>query len=157
MPKGLVIKRTMSQSCFLCKEQSQEASGDLHQCLLCNRTYCDAHKGRFQGTCETNHQTYAHDHPDQPNVFPSLGERERALMTIQSPSSSSPEVPDRMTLATSPIGMEPSRYHFSFWTGLTIGQVTSKPPAFGEPELAPPKITPTVVEEKDVIGADIPV
>jgi hypothetical protein len=62
-----------------------------------------------------------------------------------------------MTLATSPIGMEPSRYHFSFWTGLTIGQVTSKPPAFGETELAPPKITPTVVEEKDVIGADIPV
>src|SRR5437868_1461909 len=77
MPREPEIERTMSQSCFLCKEQSLETSGDLHQCLLCNRAYYDAHKGRFQGTCETNHQTYAHDHPDQPNVFPSLGERER--------------------------------------------------------------------------------
>jgi hypothetical protein len=78
-------------------------------------------------------------------------------MTIQSRSSGSSEVPDRMTLATSPIGTEPSRYYFSFWTRLTIGQVTSKPPALGEPELAPPKINVTVVEEKDVIGADTPV
>jgi hypothetical protein len=146
----------MPQSCFLCKEQSQETSGGVHQCLLCNRAFCDAHKGRFQGTCEANHQTYAHDHPDQPNVFPSLGERERALMTTQSPSGSSPEVPDRMTLATSPIGTKLSRCHL-LGTGLTIGQVTSKPPTFGEPELAPPKINVTVVEEKDVIGADTPV
>jgi|ERR1700722_8631170 hypothetical protein len=90
MPREPETERTMPQSCFLCKEQSLETSGDLHQCLLCNRAYCDAHKGRFQGTCETNHQTYAHDHPDQPNVFPSLGERERTLMTLQSPSSGSP-------------------------------------------------------------------
>jgi hypothetical protein len=38
-----------------------------------------------------------------------------------------------------------------------VSQVTSKATPFGEPELAPPKITTAVVEEKDVIGADIPV
>jgi hypothetical protein len=156
MPREPETERTMPQSCFLCKEQSLETSGDLHQCLLCNRAYCDAHQGRFQGTCETNHQTYAHDHPDQPNVFPSLGERERTLMILQSPSGSSSEAPDRMTLATSPIGTEPLSIPLS-QAGLTIGQVTSKPPAVGEPELAPPRVNTTVVEEKDVIGADTPV
>jgi hypothetical protein len=94
----------MSQPCFLCKDPARETSDDTQQCLLCNRAYCDSHKGRFQGTCEINHSTYAHDHPNEPNVFPSLGERERTLMTLQSPSKSSSEAPDRMTLATSPIG-----------------------------------------------------
>ena len=112
MPRESETERTMCQFCFLCKEQSLKTSGDLHQCPLCNRAYCDAHKGQFQGTCETNYQTYAHDHPDQSNVFPSLGERERTLMTLQPPSSGLPEAPDRMTLATLPIGREPSRYLF---------------------------------------------
>jgi hypothetical protein len=61
-----------------------------------------------------------------------------------------------MTLATSPIGTGALLVPLSR-AGLTIGQVTSKPPAFGEPELAPSKVNTTVVEEKDVIGADTPV
>jgi hypothetical protein len=61
-----------------------------------------------------------------------------------------------MTLATSPIGTEPLSIPLP-QARLTIGQVTSKPPAVGEPELAPPRVNTTVVEEKDVIGADIPV
>jgi hypothetical protein len=97
----------MPQSCFLCEGQGREASGNTQKCLLCSRAYCDSHQGRFRVVCEINHSTYAHEHPEEPNVFPSLGERERALMTMQSPSEVSPEAPDRMTLATSPIGGSP--------------------------------------------------
>ena len=44
------------------------------------------HKGRFQDICQINHSIYAHDNPKLPNVYPSLGERERALMVDQSPA-----------------------------------------------------------------------
>lgn len=93
----------MSQPCFLCEKLPQESPDSTKQCLLCNRPFCATHKGHFENTCEVNHSSYYHDHPNLPNVFPSLGERERALMTIQSPTTQDAEHPDRMTLATSPI------------------------------------------------------
>ena len=72
-------------SCYLCDEQNP---GDfapttkfLDGCLLCNRSFCPIHKGQWDHVCNINHSTYYHEHPNLPDVYPSLGEREKALFT----------------------------------------------------------------------------
>jgi hypothetical protein len=32
-------------------------------CLLCNRAFCVDHKGKEDGVCEINHETYYRNHP----------------------------------------------------------------------------------------------
>jgi hypothetical protein len=32
-------------------------------CLLCDRTFCVDHKGKEDGVCEINHETYYRNHP----------------------------------------------------------------------------------------------
>lgn len=32
-------------------------------CILCNRAFCVDHKGKEDGVCEVNHETYYRNHP----------------------------------------------------------------------------------------------
>ena len=34
-----------------------------HLCLLCDRPFCVDHKGKQEGVCEINHETYYRNHP----------------------------------------------------------------------------------------------
>ncbi|KAL7808737.1 hypothetical protein V8C44DRAFT_335230 [Trichoderma aethiopicum] len=36
-------------------------------CLLCDRPFCDEHKGKQYGVCEVNHVTYYRNHPERRN------------------------------------------------------------------------------------------
>jgi hypothetical protein len=39
-------------------------------CVLCNRAFCVDHKGKEEGVCEINHETYYRNHPDlQENLY----------------------------------------------------------------------------------------
>jgi hypothetical protein len=39
-------------------------------CLLCNRAFCVDHKGKQEGVCEINHETYYRNHPgDQKYLY----------------------------------------------------------------------------------------
>lgn len=39
-------------------------------CLLCNRAFCVDHKGKHEGVCEINHETYYRNHPaDQKYLY----------------------------------------------------------------------------------------
>lgn len=39
-------------------------------CLLCNRAFCVDHKGKQEGVCEINHETYYLKHPkDQEYLY----------------------------------------------------------------------------------------
>ena len=54
--------------------------GDAPQkCLLCNRNFCEKHKGTDEGVCEVNHGTYYQRHHRLPNVYPTLEARAEAL------------------------------------------------------------------------------
>lgn len=59
-------------------------TGFSRTCLLCNSPFCDAHKGKEQGVCETNHFTYCgkQEHIDRHapvQIFVSLEARRKAL------------------------------------------------------------------------------
>ena len=77
----------MTPSCFVCgqmRSRRPQVHGDRapanvdKTCLLCNRPFCKTHKGKEPGVCEINHFTYYYKHPDLPNVYASLAEREAA-------------------------------------------------------------------------------
>ncbi|PYH55236.1 uncharacterized protein BO96DRAFT_79749 [Aspergillus niger CBS 101883] len=35
----------------------------IQLCVLCNRSFCAAHKGKEDNVCEINHETYYRNHP----------------------------------------------------------------------------------------------
>ncbi|CEL05807.1 hypothetical protein ASPCAL06921 [Aspergillus calidoustus] len=35
----------------------------IQLCVLCNRSFCVDHKGKEDGVCEINHETYYRNHP----------------------------------------------------------------------------------------------
>ena len=58
--------------------------GDCARCLLCNRLYCERHKGKELDVCEIDHFTYwsksRHHREHGPNkVFASMEERRKTL------------------------------------------------------------------------------
>lgn len=73
------------KSCYLCDEQNpgdfSPTTKFLDDCLLCTRSFCPIHKGSWDHCCNINHSTYYHEHQHLPDVYPSLGEREKALFT----------------------------------------------------------------------------
>ena len=47
--------------------------GDSALCLLCNRLYCELHKGTEEDVCEINHATYNRNHQLlRGTIFPNL-------------------------------------------------------------------------------------
>jgi hypothetical protein len=74
----------MTLPCFICdrmrsgnpkKHRSLQTTGSTQACLLCNRDFCDVHKGSLDGVCEINHETYHANHPNLPNIYPTLDAR----------------------------------------------------------------------------------
>lgn len=102
-------KDPSQKSCYLCDEQNpgdfSPTTKFLEQCFLCSRMYCPVHRAvQYEHVCNINHSKYYHaalerarDHlasksPDgtakrvdaeevimQLGIYPSLGEREKAL------------------------------------------------------------------------------
>jgi len=71
-------------TCFVCQRMAKkrlDIKGGVAttRCLLCNRTYCDVHKGEAEGVCEINHYTYFKNHFGFQDVYESLEARERTL------------------------------------------------------------------------------
>ncbi|EJT70139.1 hypothetical protein GGTG_12312 [Gaeumannomyces tritici R3-111a-1] len=44
------------------KHAHLETQGPVRDCILCARKYCEEHKGKDEGVCEINHQTYWDNH-----------------------------------------------------------------------------------------------
>lgn len=67
-----------STHCFVCermreRKPSHKEQGQVQDCVLCNRDYCESHKSADQpGVCEINHHTYYKNHPDIQAIYPSL-------------------------------------------------------------------------------------
>lgn len=102
-------KDPSQKSCYLCDEQNpgdfSPTTKYLEQCLLCARPYCPVHKAvQHENVCNINHSKYYHERlertrdelasksPDgtarrvdaeevvmREGVFPSLGERQKAI------------------------------------------------------------------------------
>lgn len=51
-------------------------------CLLCNRNFCEKHKGKEEDVCEVNHETYYRNHRHIPGIFPDLPAFEAAMAAI---------------------------------------------------------------------------
>jgi len=78
-------------TCFVCayiakREHSAlvPPSEALQLCLLCNRNYCNEHRGEDEGVCENNNKTYwTRHHMDSPDIYPSLAARELAMKQVR--------------------------------------------------------------------------
>ena len=54
--------------------------GGSATCLLCNKKFCERHKGKEEGVCETNHVSYYRNHPLRwGTIFSSLEARENEM------------------------------------------------------------------------------
>lgn len=67
-------------NCHVCSSMSKRKyhvqKGDAALCLLCDRPYCEAHKGEEEDVCEVNHFTYYRKHPAfHGRIFSSLAAR----------------------------------------------------------------------------------
>ena len=71
----------MALACFICdrmqtrnptKHGELATKGSISTCLLCNRKFCESHKGGSDGTCEINHATYYKNHPNLDDIYPTL-------------------------------------------------------------------------------------
>ncbi|WQF84031.1 hypothetical protein CDEST_09045 [Colletotrichum destructivum] len=62
----------MTLDCFVCErmrvgnpgKHGSRAAASTQRCLLCNRDFCNEHRGNEESVCEINHQTYFRQHPD---------------------------------------------------------------------------------------------
>jgi hypothetical protein len=69
------------------KHGSLVSTGEIRNCLLCSRDFCDRHKtkneaiydSKNEAICEINHDTYYENHKRLPGVYPSLAARRSAL------------------------------------------------------------------------------
>jgi hypothetical protein len=64
------------------KRGSRRTKGAVTTCLLCNRDFCETHKGGEDGICEINHGTYCRGHPNLNNIYPTLAVRERMVCLV---------------------------------------------------------------------------
>lgn len=72
--------------CFVCERMRigrPEKHGDrpaapTQLCLLCDRNYCNDHKGNEDGVCEINHTTYYRNHPQFNDIYPDMAARNKA-------------------------------------------------------------------------------
>ena len=52
-------------------------------CLLCDRNFCEKHKGKEEGVCEIYHETYYRKHhPQTPAIFPNLAAYEAEVRAM---------------------------------------------------------------------------
>ncbi|KAL8917614.1 MAG: hypothetical protein Q9208_007842 [Pyrenodesmia sp. 3 TL-2023] len=69
--------------CHVCermaKSKVHHQVGDCAVCLLCDRPYCERHKGEEVDVCEINHSTYYRRHYKPGRIFPSMDARRGAL------------------------------------------------------------------------------
>ena len=57
------------------RKQYHVQEGGSALCLLCNKLYCERHKGGEDDVCEINHATYYMKRPDRSGIFPSMEKR----------------------------------------------------------------------------------
>lgn len=69
--------------CHICTSMAEtkvhDQVGDCAVCLLCDRPYCERHKGEEMDVCEINHNTYYRRHYKPGRIFPSMDNRRKAL------------------------------------------------------------------------------
>jgi hypothetical protein len=66
-------------------------------CLLCDRPFCVDHKGKEDGTCEINHETYYRNHPAlQGHIYRTYEdwEKDYEQMTIDEASGDESGMPE---------------------------------------------------------------
>ena len=72
-----------SNDCHVCIRMDERKpclqTGDSALCLLCNRVYCERHKGKEDDVCEINHVKYYTKHQGLSGVFPSMERRGEQL------------------------------------------------------------------------------
>ena len=83
------ISRAWSEpDCHVCKRMAEtkrhSQEGGCAVCLLCNRPFCERHKGEEVDVCEINHFTYFRNHQHllysgTRNIFPTMKSRWEAL------------------------------------------------------------------------------
>jgi len=59
--------------------KSNTQVGGVALCLLCDRLYCERHKGKEDGVCEINHMTYYRAHYSPKRFFRTLEHRREVL------------------------------------------------------------------------------
>ncbi|XPS75419.1 hypothetical protein M3J09_007506 [Ascochyta lentis] len=78
----------MALTCFICNQMrtrnptrhgDDATIGSITICLLCNRQFCESHKGNPDAVCEINHETYFRKHPTLYDIYPSLAARYEAV------------------------------------------------------------------------------
>ncbi|EXJ82801.1 hypothetical protein A1O3_06616 [Capronia epimyces CBS 606.96] len=156
-PKARPQKPVLVQSCYLCDEQNpgdfSPTTKYLETCLLCSRYFCPIHKSEsWDQVCNINHSSYYHECLERAReelaaqgkdtdtnkrvlaetlinegIYPSLGEREKAIFT------------------TSPVSDAKIQEIESFRSLDAALAGTSTEP------------TSQLIEERDVVGADIAV
>ncbi|KAF2710261.1 hypothetical protein K504DRAFT_490431 [Pleomassaria siparia CBS 279.74] len=73
--------------CHVCESMSENmkrpnGGGYVLTCCLCNREYCQTHKGNHEpdDVCEINHKTYYRNHVARiKGIFPTLESKEEAM------------------------------------------------------------------------------
>ncbi|EXJ87888.1 hypothetical protein A1O1_04815 [Capronia coronata CBS 617.96] len=156
-PKERPQKPVLVKSCYLCDEQNpgdfSPTTKFLEACLLCSRYFCPIHKSEsWDQVCNINHASYYHECLEQAReelagqgqdantnkrvlaemlisegIYPSLGEREKAIFT------------------TSPVSDAKMQELESFRSlDAALAGTSSKPKH-------------QLIEERDVVGADIAV
>jgi len=82
--------------CFVCQRMREGNSnrhrllvstGEIRNCLLCSRDFCEMHVSKSWNVCEINHGTYHRKHRYLPGVYPSLAARNLALGVQESRSA----------------------------------------------------------------------
>lgn len=87
--------------CYVCRRMNSRKPtiqvGGSATCLLCNKVFCERHKGKEEGVCETNHVSYYRNHPLRwGTISPSLEARkdtlgERGSLVDESPDKKESE------------------------------------------------------------------
>jgi hypothetical protein len=74
------------EECFVCERMRErkpvKSEGILQTCLLCDRDFCEMHKGAELQVCEINHISYYRNHPQlHHGIYPDLAARNSAVQT----------------------------------------------------------------------------
>jgi hypothetical protein len=74
------------EECFVCERMRErkpvKSEGILQTCLLCDRDFCEMHKGTELQVCEINHISYYRNHPQlHDGIYPDLAARNSAVQT----------------------------------------------------------------------------
>jgi len=74
--------------CFVCQKMRKGnpnrhrllvSAGEIRNCLLCSRDFCEMHVSKSWAVCEIDHGTYYRNHRHLPGVYSSLAARNLAL------------------------------------------------------------------------------